>query len=111
MVAQARGGNDLMSQRPARKLRTWSRFGQIRRVPSEYEIVTHDANYTTRQGRASALESNTTTPVNMRYLTYRDHSPLSAGGSHGFRDAHALQNQPHVAGDEQDEQVGERHLD
>ena len=49
-----------MSQRPARKLRTWSRFGQIRRVPSEYEIVPHDTNYTTRQGRASALESNPT---------------------------------------------------
>jgi toluene monooxygenase system protein E len=33
-----------MSQTPARKLRTWSGFGQIRRKPSEYEIVTHDAN-------------------------------------------------------------------
>ena len=28
-----------MSQTSARKLRTWSRFGQLRRVPSEYEIV------------------------------------------------------------------------
>ena len=45
-----------MSQAPARKLRTWSRFGQIRRVPSEYEIVTHDANYTTRKERTAALE-------------------------------------------------------
>ena len=63
-----------MSQTPARKLRTWSRFGQIRRVPSEYEIVTHDANYTTRKNRVAALEGNPTAPVNMWYLTYRDHS-------------------------------------
>ena len=58
-----------MSQTPARKLRTWSRFGQIRRVPSEYEIVTHDANYTVRKDRAAALEANPTSPVNMWYLT------------------------------------------
>ena len=67
-----------MSQAPTRKLRTWSRFGQIRRVPSEYEIVTHDANYTTRKERKSALEGNPSSPVNMWYLTYRDRSPLSA---------------------------------
>jgi toluene monooxygenase system protein E len=58
-----------MSQSPARKLRTWSGFGQIRRKPSEYEIVTHDANYTTRKNRAAALEGNPTTPMNMWFLT------------------------------------------
>ena len=38
-----------MSQVPARKLRTWSGFGRSRRKPTEYEIVTHDANYTNPQ--------------------------------------------------------------
>jgi hypothetical protein len=52
-----------------RRLRTWSRFGQIRRVPSEYEILTHDLNYTMREGRVAALESNPTTPANMWFLT------------------------------------------
>ena len=100
-----------MSQRPARKLRTWSRFGQIRRVPSEYEIVTHDTNYTTRQGRASALESNPTTPVNMWFLTYRDHSPLSADDWHGFRDPDELTYRKYVTMQDEQETVVEGILD
>ena len=96
-----------MSQRPARKLRTWSRFGQIRRVPSEYEIVTHDTNYTTRQGRAAALESNPTTPVNMWFLTYRDRSPLSAEDWHGFRDPDELTYRKYVTMQDEQETVVE----
>jgi Methane/Phenol/Toluene Hydroxylase len=96
-----------MSQRPARKLRTWSRFGQIRRVPSEYEIVTHDTNYTTRPGRAAALESNPTTPVNMWFLTYRDHSPLSAEDWHGFRDPDELTYRKYVTMQDEQETVVE----
>lgn len=96
-----------MSQRPARKLRTWSRFGQIRRVPSEYEIVTHDTNYTTRQGRAAALESNPTSPVNMWFLTYRDHSPLSAEDWHGFRDPDELTYRKYVTMQDEQETVVE----
>ena len=34
--------------RPQRRLKTWSSLGQLGRIPSEYEIVTHDLNYTTR---------------------------------------------------------------
>ena len=100
-----------MSQRPARKLRTWSRFGQIRRVPSEYEIVTHDTNYTTRQGRHPALESNPTTPVNMWFLTYRDYSPLSAQDWHGFRDPDELTYRKYVTMQDEQETVVEGFLD
>ncbi len=100
-----------MSQAPARKLRTWSRFGQIRRVPSEYEIVTHDTNYTTRPGRAAALESNPTTPVNMWFLTYRDHSPLSADDWHGFRDPDELTYRKYVTMQDEQETVVEGILD
>jgi len=96
-----------MSQRPARKLRTWSRFGQIRRVPSEYEIVTHDTNYTTRQGRASALEANPTSPINMWFLTYRDHSPLSVEDWHGFRDPDELTYRKYVTMQDEQETVVE----
>jgi len=100
-----------MSQSPARKLRTWSPFGQIRRVPSEYEIVTHDTNYTTRPGRAAALESNPTTPVNMWFLTYRDHSPLSADDWHGFRDPDELTYRKYVTMQDEQETVVEGILD
>lgn len=96
-----------MSQAPARRLRTWSRFGQIRRVPSEYEIVTHDANYTTRKGRVAALESNPTTPVNMWFLTYRDHSPLSVDDWHGFRDPDELTYRKYVTMQDEQETVVE----
>ena len=100
-----------MSQTPARKLRTWSRFGQIRRVPSEYEIVTHDANYTTRKGRVAALEGNPTAPVNMWYLTYRDHSPLQAEDWHGFRDPDELTYRKYVTMQDEQETVVEGILD
>jgi len=72
--------------RPKRRLKTWSSLGQLGRIPSEYEIVTHDLNYTTRPNRTSALESNPTTPANMWFLTYRDKSPLQADDWLGFRD-------------------------
>jgi hypothetical protein len=32
---------------PRRRLKTWSSLGQLRRFPGEYEIVTHNLNYTT----------------------------------------------------------------
>jgi hypothetical protein len=100
-----------LSQTPTRKLRTWSRFGQIRRVPSEYEIVTHDANYTTRKGRVAALESNPTTPMNMWYLTYRDHSPLQAEDWHGFRDPDELTYRKYVTMQDEQETVVEGVMD
>ncbi len=100
-----------MSQAPARKLRTWSGFGQVRRKPSEYEIVTHDANYTTRKNRTSALESNPTTPVNMWYLTYRDRSPLSAEDWNGFRDPDEITYRKYVTLQDEQETVVEGILD
>jgi toluene monooxygenase system protein E len=100
-----------MSQAPTRKLRTWSRFGQIRRVPSEYEIVTHDANYTTRKERTAALESNPSSPVNMWYLTYRDRSPLEASDWHGFRDPDELTYRKYVTMQDEQETVIEGILD
>jgi hypothetical protein len=100
-----------MSRTSTRKLRTWSRFGQLRRVPSEYEIVTHDTNYTTRRERTSALESNPSSPVNMWYLTYRDRSPLAAEDWHGFRDPDELTYRTYVTMQDEQETVVEGILD
>ncbi|HLH68686.1 MAG TPA: toluene hydroxylase [Candidatus Dormibacteraeota bacterium] len=96
-----------MSQAPPRRLRTWSRFGQIRRVPSDYEILTHDLNYTMREGREAALESNPTTPANMWFLTYRDRSPLQADDWNGFRDPDELTYRKYVTLQDEQETVVE----
>lgn len=69
-----------------KRRRTWSAFGEIRRVPSEYEIVTHANNYTSRAGRSAALEANTSSVQNLWFLTYRDKSPLQCDDWEGFRD-------------------------
>jgi len=97
--------------RPRRRLKTWSSFGQLRRIPSEYEIVTHNLNYTTRANRATALQSNPTTPVNMWYLTYRDKSPLRADHWTGFRDPDEITYRKYVTMQDEQETVVEGVLD
>jgi len=69
-----------------RKLRTFSAFGDVRRMPSEYEIVTHAQNWNTRAGKSSVFEQNPSSAGNLWFLTYREHSPLQADGWDGFRD-------------------------
>jgi toluene monooxygenase system protein E len=97
--------------RPKRKLKTWSALGDLRRIPSEYEIVTHGLNYTTRPNRTSALESNPTTPANMWFLTYRDKSPLQAPDWTGFRDPDELTYRKYVTMQDEQETVIEGVLD
>ena len=62
-------------QRPRR---TFSAFGDVRRMPSEYEIVTQGANWTLRQNRTATFEQNPSSAANLWFLTYRDNSPLKA---------------------------------
>ncbi len=100
-----------MSTTPSRKLRTWSGFGQIRRKPSEYEIVTHNANYTARKNRTAALEGNPTTPMNMWFLTYRDNSSLSVEDWNGFRDPDEVTYRKYVTMQDEQETVVEGILD
>ncbi len=97
--------------RPPRRLKTWSSLGQLGRIPSEYEVVTHALNYTTRPDRTSALESNPTTPANMWYLTYRDKSPLQADDWLGFRDPDELTYRTYVTMQDEQETVVEGVLD
>src|SRR5205823_2747180 len=83
------------SAQPKRR-RTWSAFGEIRRIPSEYEIVTHDNNYTARKGRSAALEANSSSPQNLWMLTYRDRSPLQVEEWNGYRDPDELTYKKYV---------------
>ena len=88
-----------MTETPARKprpRRTFSAFGDVRRMPSEYEIVTHGQNWTLRQNRAAAFEQNPSSAANLWFLTYRDNSPLRAENWDAFRDPDALTYKAYV---------------
>src|ERR1700749_3946367 len=77
-----------MTETPARKprpRRTFSAFGDVRRMPSEYDIVTHAQNWTLRQNRAAAFEQNPSSAANLWFLTYRDNTPLQGTDWDAFR--------------------------
>ena len=101
----------MTGSRPPRRLKTWSSLGQLRRIPSEYEVVTHNLNYTTRPNRSSALESNPTSPANMWLLTYRDKSLLQADDWLGFRDPDEITYRKYVTMQDEQETVVEGVLD
>ena len=82
-----------MTETPTRKprpRRTFSAFGDVRKMPSDYEIVTHGQNWTLRRNRLSAFEQNPSSPANLWFLTYRDNSPLKAEDWDQYRDPDAL---------------------
>jgi toluene monooxygenase system protein E len=88
-----------MTETPARKprpRRTFSAFGDVRRMPSEYEIVTHGQNWTLRQNRAAAFEQNPSSAANLWFLTYRDNSPLRAQDWDAFHDPDRLTYKAYV---------------
>lgn len=88
-----------MTETPARKARarrTFSAFGDVRKMPSEYEIVTHAQNWTLRDNRPSAFEHNQSSAPNMWFLTYRENSPLRAEDWEQFRDPDALTYRAYV---------------
>jgi toluene monooxygenase system protein E len=88
-----------MTETPARKprpRRTFSAFGDVRRMPSEYEIVTQGQNWTVRPNRAATFEQNPSSAANLWFLTYRDNSPLQCGNWDAFRDPDALTYRAYV---------------
>ena len=88
-----------MTETPARKprpRRTFSAFGDVRKMPSEYEIVTHKQNWTLRANRAAAFEQNPSSAPNLWFLTYRDNSPLQASDWDAYRDPDALTYKAYV---------------
>jgi toluene monooxygenase system protein E len=88
-----------MTETPAarpRPRRTFSAFGDVRRMPSEYEIVTEGANWTLRQNRAATFEQNPSSAANLWFLTYRENSPLRAADWDAFRDPAALTYRSYV---------------
>ncbi|WP_067673205.1 toluene hydroxylase [Nocardia miyunensis] len=70
--------------RPRRR-RTFSAFGDVRRMPTEYEIVTHGQNWTVRSARNGAFEQNPSSAPNLWFDTYRDNSAFRARDWDAFR--------------------------
>ena len=70
-----------MTETPARKprpRRTFSAFGDVRRMPTEYEIVTHAQNWTLRQNRTATFEQNPSSALSRVRL---NDAPMSVNGS------------------------------
>ena len=80
----------------SRPRRTFSAFGDVRWMPSEYEIVTQGQNWTLRQNRSATFEQNPSSAANLWFLTFRDNSPLKAANWDGFRDPDALTYRAYV---------------
>jgi toluene monooxygenase system protein E len=84
--------------RAPRPRRTFSAFGDVRKMPSEYEIVTEAQNWTLRPGRPATFEQNPSSPANLWFRTYRENSPLRAERWDDFRDPDALTYRAYVTG-------------
>jgi toluene monooxygenase system protein E len=75
--------------------KTWSLLGDVRRKPSEYEVVTAKLHYHYRR-QPAPFELDPNTPINTWYIRYREGSPLQADTWEGFRDPHQLTYQVYV---------------
>jgi toluene monooxygenase system protein E len=75
--------------------KTWSLLGEVRKKPSEYEVVTSKLHYHyNRQPAPFELDPNT--PINVWYLRYREGSPFQADTWEGFQDPHQLTYRAYV---------------
>lgn len=87
-----------MTTTPAnrRPVRTWSQFGDVRRKPTPYEVVTGKFHYHFRREPAP-FEMDPDTPINKWYLKNREGSPLQVDDWEGFRDPYKLTYRDYVA--------------
>lgn len=79
-----------------RRRRTFSAFGDVRRVPDEYELVTEGQNWTLRPDRSSTFEENPSSLPNLWFLAHRDKTPLVANNWNLFRDPARLTYRSYV---------------
>jgi toluene monooxygenase system protein E len=77
--------------------KTWSLLGEIRKKPSEYEIVTAKLHYHYRR-QPAPFELDPNTPINTWYRTYREGSNFQTDDWEGFRDPHQMTYRAYVEG-------------
>ena len=75
--------------------KTWTLLGDVRKKPSEYEIVTANLHYHYRR-QPAPFELDPNTPINTWYLRYREGSPFQTDTWEGFRAPHGLTYQVDV---------------
>jgi|GEM_PF-348862 len=82
----------VQSRKPAK---TWSLLGEVRKMPSEYEIVTTKLHYHYKR-QPAPFELDPNAPINAWYLRYREGSAFQADAWDGFRDPHQLTYRAYV---------------
>jgi len=75
--------------------KTWSLLGDVRKKPSEYEVVTARLHYHFRR-QPAPFELDPDTPINTWYRTYREGSDFQTDDWEGFRDPHHLTYRAYV---------------
>src|SRR4051812_13452451 len=86
----------------SRGLKTWTAFGNLGRRPSDYEIVTHHLNHTSRPGH-EPLEMGPDVHGNVWLRTHRDAMRLQAADWDAFRDPDAVTYATYVGGQDDQE--------
>ncbi|MBS4730370.1 aromatic/alkene monooxygenase hydroxylase subunit beta [Mycobacterium sp. SM1] len=79
-----------------RKTKTWSLFGDVRRKPTPYEVVTGKLHHHFRHEPAP-FEMDPQWAINQWYLTHREGSPLQVDDWEDFRDPDRLIYKDYVA--------------
>jgi toluene monooxygenase system protein E len=90
--------------------KTWSLLGDVRKKPSEYEVVTSKLHFHYRR-QPAPFELDPSTPINTWYLRYREGSPLQADTWESFRDPQQLTYQVYVQRQAQRESYLENLMD
>lgn len=86
-----------MQRASNRKMRTWSKFGDVKRKPTPYEVVTGQFHYHFRRQTGPApFEMDPNTPLNLWYLKNREGSPLMVDDWEQFRDPFKLTYRDYV---------------
>lgn len=83
-----------ISKRQAPK--TWSMFGDVKRKPSPYEVVTGKFHYHFRREPAP-FEIDPDVPINKWYLKNREGSPFQVDDWEDFRDPYKLTYKDYIA--------------
>ncbi|WP_343910618.1 aromatic/alkene monooxygenase hydroxylase subunit beta [Nocardioides aquiterrae] len=76
--------------------KTWSLFGDVKRRPSPYEVVTGKFHYHFRRDPVP-FELDPDAPLNRWYLTHREGSPFQVDDWEQFRDPHKLTYKEYVS--------------
>ncbi|WP_404193676.1 ferritin family protein [Streptomyces tauricus] len=79
-----------------RQQKTWSMFGDVRRRPTPYEVVTGRFHYHFRRDPVP-FEMDPEWTLNQWYLAHREGSPLQVDDWEGFRDPAKLTYRDYVA--------------